>query len=161
YGARAPAQSVEGSLVLALGRSTAEAEATYTAQATGGLVAFGGSDRFRVAVNPGDALEITTATPGDGPDEPGNGPDPGLELYRPAGTPAASNDNGGGAGRNARLTYTDPTGAGGNYQIVVRAASGIGDYALIVRGATGSLPPFRVAASTPADGALLAGFPAT
>lgn len=114
----------------------------------------GGPNVFSVEVNAGDVLVIETSTPGDGPFGFANSLDPVVELYDPAGNLVASDDNSGGDGRNARLTYTATTG--GSY-IIDMGAVGMtgGEYLLSVTGATAGDPAFEVAVIDPADGAKL------
>jgi len=82
---------------------------------------------------------------------------PAVDLYGPGRTLVASDDNSAGDGRNAQLTYTVPTGAGGIYRAVVRGVGDTGgDYTLQISGATGQPVAFTASAVTPADGALLA-----
>ncbi|MFN0053205.1 MAG: CARDB domain-containing protein [Planctomycetales bacterium] len=126
-------------------------------------VAWGASgdreDHYLVQANAGDHLVISTTTPGDGAGEPVNELDPIIELYGPDGTLLASNDNSAPDGRNGLLDYVVPSEEGGTYRIVVRGAAGNGEYTLAVEGATGAPQPFQAVATSPADGALLAGFP--
>jgi subtilisin family serine protease len=111
-------------------------------------------DHYAVEAAAGDTLSVFTLTPGEGTALPGNALDPRLEVFDSGGTLVATNDNGAPDGRNARLTYRVP--AGGTYTLRVTPA-GItsGEYLLGVTGATGALPDFHVASSTPAQGALL------
>lgn len=123
----------------------------------------GGADRadnYLVQVQNGDTLTITTATPGDGTGEPVNNLDPLLELFAPDGTLVASNSNGAGDGRNARIfEYTaEQTGL---YRVKIFAESGSGEYTLLVEGATGTQQPFAVTASNPLNGSFLNVYPNT
>ncbi len=111
-------------------------------------------DYYSVEVNAGDVLTIETATPADGPGEFVNGLDPTIELYDPTGTLVADDDNGASDDHNALVTHT--AGTSGTYTVrVAAAADTTGEYVLTVDGHTGSLPAFEVAASEPADDALL------
>ena len=97
-------------------------------------------DQYNLSANPGDNLLITTATPGDGTGEPVNLLDPRLELYNPQGLLIATDDNSAADGRNARISYSVPSGSGGTYQIrIFRTNSGAeaGEYIVKVNGATG------------------------
>jgi subtilase family serine protease/methionine-rich copper-binding protein CopC/type 1 glutamine amidotransferase len=124
------------------------------------------ADQYLIAANSGNNLTITTTTPGDGPYEPGNDLDPLLELYDPAGTLVASNNNwsfaDGGDGRNARIVYTVAEGAGGTYRVRISPVLGSGDYTLQVAGAIGArVVPLTVTAVSIADGATLTAWPGT
>jgi len=116
-------------------------------------------DWYQFSVNAGDALTISTATPGDGPNEFVNTLDPKIELYDPSGTLVAFDDNSAVDGRNALLSYTAL--ATGMYRVRVLAAASSGEYVLNVAGATGALPGFAVAAIDLPDGARLRTVPST
>ncbi|TVS19950.1 MAG: hypothetical protein EA424_06450, partial [Planctomycetaceae bacterium] len=123
-------------------------------------------DVFLFAAEAGDELVLTTATPGDGPFQPDNDLDPLLELYNPAGTLVASNNDwpigDGGDGRNSRILYTVPEGAGGTYRVRVSGVWGSGDYTLQVAGATGVREvPLTVTAASIDDGTTLDAWPGT
>ncbi|MGD0901171.1 MAG: pre-peptidase C-terminal domain-containing protein, partial [Thermoguttaceae bacterium] len=107
-------------------------------------------DYYRIALMAGDALTLSTQTPSDGPFQFPNTLDPKLELYDPAGNLVANDDNGAPDGRNALLNYTAT--AGGSYVVRVAAAAQAGEYLLGVQGATGPLPDFAVASTTPPGG---------
>lgn len=110
--------------------------------------ASGAEDYYYFYASAGDSLTITTTTPGDGAGEPVNTLNPNLELYDPAGTKVALNDNGGADGRNALLTWTAATA--GRYVIKVGASAGEGEYVVHVAGATGAAPAnFAVASTIP------------
>jgi hypothetical protein len=82
------------------------------------FVAGESADHYGVRAADGDTLVITTVTPGGGGAEPANALDPRVELFDPAGTLVASDDNGGADGRNARIEYVVPAGAAGTYRAV-------------------------------------------
>src|SRR5262249_25667372 len=93
---------------------------------------------------------------------PVNGLDPMIRLYDSAGHLLASDDNSGSGGRNASLSYRVPTGKGGVYYAEVLASLATakptsGDYVLSVKGFDVALPPFAVAAVSPADGSRVRG----
>ena len=117
---------------------------------------------YTVRAAAGDSLVVATGTPGDGSGEPANGLDPALDLYDPAGALVATAAGGAADGRNAVLAYAVPAGAGGAYRLVVRGTGATGgDYTLRVTGATGPAAAPTATGASPADGALLAGFPVT
>ena len=124
------------------------------------------ADQYLIEAQPNDSLIVTTATPGDGPYEPGNDLDPLLELYDPAGTLVASNNNwaitDGGDGHNSRIIYTVPAGSSGTYRARVSPVTGSGDYTLRVQGATGvRAVPLTVTASSLVDDTTLTAWPDT
>jgi len=88
-------------------------------------------DWYDVAVNAGDALVFRTTTPSETLD-------PALELFSPGGASLATNSNGAGDGRNARIAYTaTETGV---YRVRVSAEGGTsGDYFLDVTLNVGTL----------------------
>ena len=102
---------------------------------TGPVLEYDLADQYRIQVNAGDNLVISTSTPGDGAGEPVNNLDPLLELYNPAGTLVASNNNGAADGRNAVISYTAATS--GAYRVRIAPVTGSGDYVLRVQGTTG------------------------
>ena len=131
---------------------------------TGGVLGYlsgtsDAGDYYRFSVKAGDALTLSTLTPADGSNQFANILDAKIELYNPSGTLVASNDNGAADGRNALLNYT--AAVGGNYVVRVLSAANSGEYALSIQGATGNLPAFSVASTTPVNGATLATAPAT
>ena len=118
---------------------------------------------FVFAVNPGDALALTTATPGGDVGEPVNLLDPLVELYDEAGTLVATDDNSAADGRNVSLglTVPDDGGAQRTYRVVVRSVDeNPGEFTLLIQGATG-VPPFVAVSDDPVDGAILDVFPTT
>lgn len=116
-------------------------------------------DEYTINVQAGDSLVITTSTPAGGPGEFANGLDPMVELYDPAGTLVATDDNSAPDGRNVLLTHS--AAATGTYTVrVLPAQATCGEYTLHVTGPTGPLLPFEVAATDPPDGACLTSPPA-
>ncbi|MFN0050943.1 MAG: hypothetical protein ACKV0T_02055, partial [Planctomycetales bacterium] len=160
FGSLAPGESVDASMLVVLGRSRTDADNTYFARADS-QTQVARVDYYSLSAHEGDVLHLTTSTPGGGSGEPQNVVDPSLELYGPSGVLVASDANGAGDGRNALIDYTVPAGAGGLYNVGVRAATTRGEYTLSVTGATGAPTAFTATGTTPANGALLAGFPAT
>ncbi|MEW5770787.1 MAG: Ig-like domain-containing protein [Pseudomonadota bacterium] len=117
-------------------------------------------DNYLVSANEGDALVIGTTTYADGVNEPDNNLDPLIELFNPAGTLVASNDNGASDGRNALLNYTVQAGEAGQFRIRISAVSGGGDYSLDIQGATGDMSsPLAVLANSLADGVAMTASP--
>ena len=97
----------------------------------------------------GGLLDITTATPGDGPGLFDNNLDPALELYDSGGNLIAFNANGAADGRNARI-FTNA--ARGVYTIrVIAAASTSGEYLLSVPISAVALAPEVTPAATLED----------
>ena len=97
-------------------------------------------DIYKVQAMEGDALVISTTTPGVAGGEPVNALDTVIELYDTSGTLVASDDNSAADGRNASLAYTVPTGGAGEYHVVVKAANNTaGEYILSVTGASGGV----------------------
>jgi len=124
--------------------------ADYNLYALGGDGGLSPHDYYSVQASAADVLAISTATPADGLRAFGNDLDPAIELYAPAGTLLAADDNGRGDGRNAALTYT--AGESGTYVVRVYSISGSGSYVLNVDGHTGPPAPFEVAGIDPPDG---------
>src|SRR5262249_9740678 len=150
-------QSVSSTMVMSFGRTTAEAEATYSANPNGlGIV---NPDLYKVtAAAAGQAFQFATSTPADGPGEFVNTLDPRLRVLDASGTLLASDDNGAADGRNALLNFTAP--GAGNFFVEVGATTATptptsGEYVLRLTGNTMTLPPFQVTASNPANGAAL------
>jgi hypothetical protein len=106
-------------------------------------------DYYRFAVNFGDELTITTATPPGGPTGLGSLLDPVLGLYDPTGRLIAVNDNGAGDGRNARIELSGAAMTG-DYTVRVHGADASdGEYVLHVAGYTGAEPGFRLESAGP------------
>ena len=117
------------------------------------------ADYYSVSVNAGDVLSLSTATPSDGANLFGNTLAPNIDLYDPAGNLVASGAVGT-DGRNEALNYTALVS--GSYRVRITAANGTqGEYTLAVAGATGGVPPFNVAATTPANHSYINYFPTT
>ncbi len=110
------------------------------------------ADFYAIDANAGDVLTFGTTTPGDGPNDPPNTLDPALVLYDPDGDVAAMDDNGGGDGRNALISYT--AAASGTYLVMVSNVSGAGAYVLSTGGSSASQSDAgpTVAATIPLDG---------
>ena len=106
-------------------------------------------DYYRFAVNLGDGLTITTASPPGGPEGLGSLLDPVLGLYDPTGRLIAINDNGAADGRNARIVLSGAAMTG-EYTVRVHGAAGsAGQYVLHVAGHTGAGPEFRLDSAGP------------
>ena len=91
------------------------------------------TDYYSVAVQAGDTLTITTATPAGGMNQFVNTLDPYIELYDPAGNRVAWDDNSAPDSRNAQITYSATQS--GNYVVRVLGAQGsAGEYVLKVTG---------------------------
>jgi len=109
-----------------------------------GAIAALDEDWFQFTANAGEAITLTTATPGDGPGEFSNWLDPQIELYSPSNVLLGADDNSAGDGRNARLTRT--AGVSGNYRARVRGVGGTtGEYTLTAVAAID--PPAKVASA--------------
>ncbi|MEM9825059.1 MAG: CARDB domain-containing protein [Planctomycetota bacterium] len=112
------------------------------------------ADNFVVSLEAGDTIELGTATPGDQAGQPDNAFDPALALFNDAGFLVAQDDNGDVDGRNSRIVYTVPSGAGGDYVVNVTGQNR-GPYTLLLsRTSAASIndPAPRVDAVTPAAG---------
>lgn len=108
-------------------------------------------DPYAVDIKVGDELLITTTTPGDTLD-------PALELYDPAGTLVADDDNGASDGRNSRLAHAATVS--GSYMVKVLAAGDSrGNYVLNISGQTGEGPVFEAVATVPDGSEILASVP--
>ena len=83
----------------------------------GNLDATGGRF-YRLQLQAGQALALSTTTPGDVTGQFVNTVNPAVDLYSPVGLLVASNDNGAPDGRNATLAYVPPTS--GSYLVQVR-----------------------------------------
>ena len=118
-------------------------------------------DVYSVAAAAGDFLDIRTTTPGDGPGEPINLLDPRIELSNGSGVLVASDDNSGGDGRNARISYPVPAGGSGVYSVRVLGLN-TGEYTLTVGGAAAAPGPAPfVTATAPVAGRILTAPPTT
>lgn len=126
-----------------------------------GFVADGGDrDFYSIQVIAGDALDLQTRTPADGPADPVNLLDPTLELFDPNGISVALDDNSVFDGRNAQIIHSAILS--GTYTIAVGTAAGTsGEYLLDAFGQSGADPQPTVVSSNPADGATVTAFPST
>ncbi len=115
------------------------------------------TDYYRFLAQAGDTLDLTTATPLDGPNLPVNALDPALELYDVTGSLVATDDNSADDGKNARLLHTVVNG--GEFLARVRPNVAGGTYTLSVQGATGGDIAPRVVGRFPEDGQLVTEFP--
>jgi len=89
------------------------------------------SDRYYVDLQVGQALMVSTQTPGDGPMGWGNAMDPMVEIYGPGGDLWTSGDNSAVDGRNVAITRI--VYKAGSYEIRVGSAAGSsGEYVLDV-----------------------------
>jgi len=137
FGNLAPSQAVSGTMIMVFGRTTAEAEATYSANVAGTNAR--DDDWYAVNVtNTAGALHYQTSTPAGGPNEFVNTLAPHLELYDPAGNLVATGtllpD-----GRNEFINYQPLTT--GTYRIRVTAKNQTtGEYFLAATDSL-SLPP--------------------
>lgn len=96
-----------------------------------------GSDLYTVSLVAGQAYTVSTQTPLDGAGgAPQNSLDARLVVTGPGGAPTYSDDNSGGDGKNALVTFVATES--GLYTIEVAAVSGGGEYLLSVSEA---LPP--------------------
>ena len=93
---------------------------------------------YRLQLQAGQALTLTTTTPGDATGQFVNAVNPAVDLYSPVGLLVASNDNGAPDGRNAMLVYVPPTS--GSYLVQVRAVAGEGEFVLNAVGALNTVP---------------------
>ncbi|MBM3880342.1 MAG: LEPR-XLL domain-containing protein [Verrucomicrobia bacterium] len=113
------------------------------------------ADVYQAEFQVGAAVEIHTATPGDGSGEPFNTLDPRLAVYDAEGTLVVSNDTGMPDIKNARVQFT----AGIGLYCVRVEARGRGEYELqFVQGMPVNPPPY-VVASDPAPAATIAHVP--
>jgi hypothetical protein len=118
------------------------------------------SDFYQVTLAAGQPLEVETATPAGGAGEFPNSLDPVIRVYNSAGVLVASDDNSV-DGRNARVKYNVPKGAGGVYYVEVASSSATpeltaGEYLLSVKGNTATASgAARSATPAPASGTSL------
>lgn len=96
-------------------------------------------DYYAVDLQVGDRIEVSTATPFDGPMEPGNVLDPRLELFGPGGDIVAWDDNSAADGRNAKLSRVATLS--GRYRVRVWSTGSTGDYVLDLSTRTTINPP--------------------
>lgn len=115
-----------------------------------GAVATGTEDWFEFTANAGEAITLTTTTPGDTSGEFINTFDPIIELFSPSNVLLGTDDNSGGDGRNAKLTRT--AAATGSHRARLRGvAASAGEYVLAVT--AGTDPPAKIASSVVNSGA--------
>ncbi len=89
-----------------------------------------GSDNYTIQLNEGEVVTIVTSTPGEGVFGFGNTLDPAIGIYDPSDTLVADDQDSAPDGRNAELTYiADQTGV---YTVLIGAASGWGEYTVVV-----------------------------
>lgn len=137
YGTLAAGASVSSTFAIVVGATPDMTANTFDAIALETLPA--SDDYYSIAVVAGNALSLSTQTPGDG-NSGLNALDPVVELYNASGALVATNDNGAADGRNAKLTHTAQQT--GTYTIRVRAnADTSGVYTLVAKGYTGSGAP--------------------
>ncbi len=98
---------------------------------------------YRLQFQAGQAVNLSTTTPGDVTGQFVNAVNPAIDLYSPLGLLVASNDNGAPDGRNALLTYVPPTS--GSYLVQVRAVAGQGEFVLNAIGVLDTVPSTVVA----------------
>lgn len=110
-------------------------------------------DEYAVNVNAGDSFTLTLARREGGPGEPENTLEARIDVLDPTGVLIASDVD-----LDGLLNVS--AAASGKYVIRLRHLNGAGDYVLRVEGATGTAEPFQVVAAEPAEGGLVAGFPA-
>jgi hypothetical protein len=140
FGTLAAGQSAAGTMIMTFGRTTAEADATYTSHTAGTLVA--DEDWYKMTVGTDGILHVETSTPGSGPGEPGNTLNPHIEVFGTSpttplyvGTPLD--------GRNEVVHVTGLT-PGAIYRIRVTGEAGTrGEYFLD--------PPIQTAPALPAQ----------
>ena len=160
FGTLAAGQSAAGSMIMTFGQSTSEAEATYTANTGGTLVA--DEDWFKQTVGADGILHVETSTPGDAADQqPGNTLDPRIEVYGASsstpvyvGGPLPGDDD---DGRNEVVHVTGLV-PGTVFRIRVSAEDGTGGAYFLdpPLPATGEEAPASTGATSPSVLALLA-----
>lgn len=127
YGNLNASDQVSGVMVIAFGATPDAAEAVFTANSGGTVSSNSDWYSFDVASNTA-LLELTTATPGDGPGGFGNTLDPAIELYDPAGNLVASGVTSA-DGRNESINFQP--GMAGTYSVRVTGQNNTaGDYFL-------------------------------
>jgi hypothetical protein len=115
------------------------------------------TDYYKVTVDATKMLEVRSMTPAGQSGESVNTFDPMVRIYNSAGVLVASDDNSAPDGRNVKVSYKVPKGAGGTYYVQVvsstaTAAPTFGEYILSVKG-NSALPPGTPirAATAPTD----------
>jgi len=117
-------------------------------------------DEYAVDARAGDPLVISTETPRGGLGEPRNLLDPRVELYDPAGTLVAVDEDGAADGRNVLLTHTAALDGVCTVRMPARFdVDAEGEYVLSVTGNSGPPTAFAVSATDPANGYLLGSAP--
>ncbi|HEY2415839.1 MAG TPA: S8 family serine peptidase, partial [Pirellulaceae bacterium] len=116
-----------------------------------GYLASGNEDWYLIGADgAGGMLNISTATPSDGPNQFANTLNAHLELYNPAnvkvatGTPLAD-------GRNESIQY-QPLVAGSYRLRVTSEGATSGEYSVRIDGSAPATSPFQVSTTTPASG---------
>lgn len=139
FGGLAAGQSAAGVMLMTFGVTPAAAENLYTAHA--GTTQTLNSDFYKVTLGAGKPLEVETTTPAGGDGVFENHFDPLIRVYDAVGHLVASDDNSAPDGRNARVKYNVPSGAGGVYYIEVTASTATpvataGEYIISIKGNT-------------------------
>lgn len=158
YGTLAPGAAVSSVGVMTFGRTPAEADVTYAAHRAGTVLV--DPDVYKVSASAQSMLAVQTMTPAGKTGQFVNDLDPIVRIYNAAGMLVASDDNSAPDGKNAKVSYKVPKGAGGIYYIEVGATTATpkptaGEYILTVKGASASPAgsPLRVAAAPAAQSA--------
>lgn len=123
-----------------------------TRQYYSGHLSYYEADYYRIFVRAGNTVTLSTATPLDGPLQPTGAYDVRLRLYTASNVKLAEDDNSGGDGRNARLTYTALTDETLYVEVGSNATSGSGTYVLAIDGATISPKPFTISSMSLTEG---------
>jgi Bacterial pre-peptidase C-terminal domain/Bacterial Ig-like domain len=118
-------------------------------------------DLYKVNLAAGASLSAQTSTPADGPGEFVNTLNPRLRLLDSSGAQLALDDNSAADGKNAVLNFTNSGPAAVFYVEVssTTATTTQGEYLLRLTGNSVTLPSFKVATMTPANGSTLRGSP--
>jgi len=134
-GSLAPGLSATTTFAMVFGATQAAVEGTYGSISGLTTAAAADDDYYSFTLAAGDSVQVSTSTPGDGPNQFVNSLNPKIELYDPTNALVASDDNGAPDGRNAMLTYV--ASQAGTYRVHVAAAgSTAGEYVLTVGRAT-------------------------
>jgi subtilisin family serine protease len=138
FGSLGVGQATAGIMIMSFGRTTGEAEATYSSHTGGTLVT--DEDWYKVTL-PAGQTRIETSTPGYGAGEPGNTLNPHIEVYNTASPPVllfVGSSLGDGTGNE----FVSGLTAGATYLVHITAEPGTrGEYFLD--------PPAGAAAGTP------------
>jgi hypothetical protein len=154
FGTLAAGQSTAGSMIMTFGQSTSEAEATYTANTGGTLVA--DEDWYIHKVDAAGILHIETSTPGDGGGAPGNTLNPRIEVYGTSSTVplylGSPFD-----GRN-EIVHVPGLTPGASYRVRIFAEEGTGGAYFLdpPPPASGTMNPSAVSSAGPVGVSLLA-----